>query len=342
MLVGGELIPSAFDSGLDRLRHLGSAIQVVKLRQPDRVAEVLGLGDWFIYSRPASEGRNPNEIVEDYDRWRQAMRNHADRWLGHTLANEANHPDGPTPGPGNAWRYRRDILLPALDRILAMGTPPCDLYRPSLVPYYGSAEWAAEMESLSLLPTGHCYQNAGDVGAAVADCLAHAGGKPLKLLVADEVGDTNLGEVGSVRADRIAQQFRMLAEAGIHAAILFPLAGWADASIEYPLYMVRAILAAGSAPAREPEPEPDISGGETVATIDPRILDSFRDLLTAEGGSWQADNEAVLAADGTWVQDVVNEAGVWHVIREWPNLPPPDRGPHLYRDTRFWDPAAVR
>lgn len=248
MYVGVEIIPGTIDDAIPKLHALADTIDIVKLRDPNHLLEILGNGlrfDWV--TRPPSEGRNPDETVADYYRWYQVMRqtDQVHRWIAHLLWNESNHPDGQYAGPGRAIAFMEDIGRPTLARIPAQDRLTA-LYASGTVPYNNTVEWAAELDYFPELGRGgHCYQNRGDVALAVADCLAQAGESERRLFIADEVGDTWMGASPAVRAAHIMQEFRELARAGISMAILFPFSGSADASISYDTHTIRTILNAG-------------------------------------------------------------------------------------------------
>lgn len=264
MLTGVEVIPGTIEESIRKLRELGDLVDVVKVRRHEDLRAILDAGlqyQWIV--RPSSEGRNPDEVIRDalawhLFLWEAEQDQHCIRLI---LSNEPNHPDSRYRGPWGADAYRREVLLPALVELGDVNVP---IGLSGMVPYYGTQTWAAMLDTLpALLPAGHCYQNLGDSAGAVAECLAMAGSKDVRQLVADEVGDTNAGADPSYRADRIAEQFYGLAAAGAMAAILFPLAGYADASISYDVDTVAMILSAGRLPKpvrpkrpKQPKPEP--------------------------------------------------------------------------------------
>lgn len=264
MLVGVEVLPGTQDESIAALRALGDAVEVVKVRRHDDLRALLDAGlsyRWVV--RGDTEGRNPDELTADVLDWVRVLDDtgQTGQCLRLIVANEPNHPESPYRGQYGAVAYLVDVLRPALARI---GDVPIPLGAPPLVPYYGTAQWSAALDTLPiLLPHGHCYQNEGDTVGAVAECLAMAGSKPIQQLVADEVGDTNAGAEPSYRADRIAEQFYGLAQAGVEAAILFPLAGYADASISYDVDTIAMILSAGRS-VRPKRPKRPVSVPATV------------------------------------------------------------------------------
>lgn len=333
MLVGAEVIDGTLEASLARLRELRDVVDVVKVRRPAQLAAIVEqVGRFRWLTRPASEGRNPDELVRDANEWVDFMAAAGEngRWWGHILANEPNHPDSAYRGPDQGERYVREVLHPALPRLRA---GPANWYWPPLVPYYGTGPWVAAFEALrdealelDLQPAGHCYQDQGDTALAVAECLAMAGSFSARHLVADEVGDTSTAAYHT-RVERTADQFRRLAAAGVAVAILFPLVSsgvWSGMAFD--VEDIRTVLIAGKTTTRKPTRRKPV--------IDPLIIDSFRELISDAGGSWNAWGPARLLDAGDqaqWIQHVQHvESGRWCAIVEFPGLGAAERGPFLY------------
>lgn len=257
MKVGVEVLPGTIDESIWKLRQLSDVVDVVKVRRPADLAALLAAGLSFQFVlRPACEGRNLTEVLRDAFEWIRVLGElgQSGRVLRLLLWNEPQHPDSPYHHDG-AERFAREIAEPALEYLPPL---PYDVGASGLVPYHDIPAWAAmQARYPTLRAGGHCYQNEGDTLLAVADCINQGEGKPLGELVADEVGDTGMGTDPDLRAERIADQFHLLAEAGALAAILFPLCGYAEGSISYDVDTVRMILEAGKAV----EPGPPLPGG---------------------------------------------------------------------------------